>query len=80
MKRGFIIILVAACIVAAGASAVFGVARARSDSQQHYGMAMGGGRMAMSSKDMLSTASHRVGKMTYHGRVTWQQRRAAVRP
>ena len=32
----------------------------------------------MSAQDMLSTASHRVGNMVYHGGVTWKQRRAAA--
>ena len=78
MKRRTVYVLVAACLAAAVASGAFGVARARSGGPDHVGMAMGGGSTAMSAQDMLSTQSHRVGAMVYHGRVTWQQRRAAA--
>ncbi len=78
MKRLSVTVLVTACLVAALASAVLGVALARSGSPDHVGMAMGGGSMSMSAQDMLSTASHRVGNMVYHGGVTWKQRRAAA--
>ena len=78
MKRRSVTILVLACLVAAAASAMLGVARARSGSPDHSGMAMGGGAMSMSPQDMMSTASHRVGALVYHGAVTWQQRRAAA--
>jgi FtsP/CotA-like multicopper oxidase with cupredoxin domain len=78
MKRRSVIVLIVVCLAAAAASAIFGVARARSGSPDHVGMAMGGNAMSMSAKDMMSTASHRVGNMVYHGGVTWQQRRAAA--
>jgi len=78
MNRRTAYVLAAACLVVAVASGAFGVARARSGGPDHTGMTMGGGSMAMSVQDMLSTKSHRVGNMVFHGRVTWQQRRAAA--
>jgi FtsP/CotA-like multicopper oxidase with cupredoxin domain len=78
MRRHTAYFLILAVLVAAAISGAIGVSRARSAASGHEGMAMNGRAGAMTVKDMMSTASHRVGDRVYHGRVTPQQRGAAA--
>ncbi len=77
MTRRTLFLLIGAILVVAFTFGAFGVSRARSTAVAHAGKGMAGG-MAMTTKQMMSTASHRVGNRVYHGRVTPAQRREAA--
>ena len=77
MARRTLFLLIGVILIVAIAFGAFGVSRARSSAVPHARKGMAGG-MAMTTKQMMSTASHRVGNRVYHGRVTPAQRREAA--
>jgi len=78
MARRTLFLLIGVILVVAFVFGAFGVSRARSSAATDRSMVMPRAKGGMSARDMMSSASHRVGARTYHGHVTPEQRRAAA--